>query len=139
MPASADDRQTESVAEAVAGLPRQFRLRVRMIKLFRKPGCFMKIRSFASVLAGCVALGAFHSGFAQETISGTIGGGTPSAELIRANVNHVALNISGLLKFKFQAVTSDGKAGVPYVMNFCIGPAKNPCGLSTDIVCSPPV
>jgi hypothetical protein len=38
------------------------------------------------------------------------------------------------LKFKFSAPLPNAKAPVPYTLNFCIGPASNPCGLPTDFV-----
>jgi hypothetical protein len=39
-----------------------------------------------------------------------------------------------LVKLKFSAPLPDSEAHVDYALNFCIGPAKNPCGLPTSFV-----
>ncbi len=94
----------------------------------------MRAKNWVCGFAVCAALGPFHHAFAQETITGNVGGGTPSAVVIGTNVNNVKLAMSGLLKLKLHAVTTNAQAGVRYDMSFCVGPERNPCGLPTDIV-----
>ena len=64
------------------------------------------------------------------TLNGTIpSGGTPVV-IIEANGEN---GPGGILKFKFSAP----QAGA-YALGFCIGPATNPCGTSSDYVVNVP-
>jgi hypothetical protein len=98
----------------------------------------MNTKRLGVILAGCIALGAFKTALAEETITGNVGGGEPSVTVIPANALHLPMSFSGLLRFKLRAVSTDAQAHVPYVMNFCVGPASNPCGLSTSIIYAVP-
>ncbi|MGA2483844.1 MAG: hypothetical protein ABSF92_12095 [Candidatus Acidiferrales bacterium] len=68
--------------------------------------------------------------FAAITLTGTLPGGTTPIVLIQPNKQ---TGTSGVLKFKFSAP----KAG-NYALDFCIGPATNPCGLPTSFVVNVP-
>ena len=92
----------------------------------------MKI-TLKATLAIAVAL-ALSFLFAREayafiTFNGTIPAGTTPVVILQANNQPGA---AGVLKFKFSAPAHD--AGVAYALNFCIGPASNPCGLPTSYV-----
>jgi hypothetical protein len=60
------------------------------------------------------------------TLNGTIRSGTTPIVILEANEEHGS---GGPLKFKFSAP----EAGA-YALNFCIGPASNPCGLPSSCV-----
>jgi hypothetical protein len=60
------------------------------------------------------------------TLNGTIPPGNTPVTILEANGEHGA---GGPVKFKFSAP----QAGA-YALNFCIGAASNPCGLSTSYV-----
>lgn len=60
------------------------------------------------------------------TLNGTIPPGTAPVVILEANGEN---GPGGPVKFKFSAP----QAGA-YALNFCIGPASNPCGLSTSYV-----
>jgi hypothetical protein len=64
------------------------------------------------------------------TLNGTIPASSSPLVIIEANGEG---GPGGILKFKFSAP----QAGA-YTMNFCIGPASNPCGTSTDYVVTVP-
>ena len=64
------------------------------------------------------------------TLNGTIPPGETPVVIIEANGEH---GPGGILKFKFSAP----QAGA-YALNFCIGPASNPCGTSSDYVVNVP-
>src|SRR5277367_2273813 len=64
------------------------------------------------------------------TLNGTIPSGSTPMVVIEANGES---GPGGILKFKFSAP----KAGA-YGMNFCIGPASNPCGTASDYVVTVP-
>jgi len=65
------------------------------------------------------------------TLTGTIPpGGTPVV-ILEANPE---IGPGCPLKFKFSAPLPDSKVPVPYALNFCIGPAVNPCGESVSFV-----
>jgi hypothetical protein len=98
----------------------------------------MKRMYLRAVLVGCIAIGAIGTALAQETITGNVGGGEASVTVIPANALNLPMSFSGLLKFKLRAVSTNAQAHVPYAMNFCVGPASNPCGLSTSIVYTVP-
>jgi hypothetical protein len=66
------------------------------------------------------------------TLNGTIPGTTPATPVVIIQANG-ELGTSGPLKFKFSAP----EVGA-YALNFCIGPASNPCGLSTSYVVTVP-
>jgi hypothetical protein len=100
--------------------------------------CNMKTKYLRIILAGCIALGAFKVALAEETITGNVGGDTPQVTVIPANVLNLPMSFSGLLRFKLRAVSTSAQAHTPYTMNFCVGPASNPCGLSTSIVYTVP-
>jgi len=62
------------------------------------------------------------------TLNGTIPPGRTPVVIIQANGEK---GPRGILKFKFSAP----QAGA-YELGFCIGPASNPCGTSSDYVVS---
>jgi hypothetical protein len=64
------------------------------------------------------------------TLNGTVPSSATPTVIIQANGE---TGPGGTLKFKFSAP----QAGA-YVMAFCIGPAANPCGASSDYVVSVP-
>ena len=64
------------------------------------------------------------------TLNGTIPASARQVTIIEANGES---GPGGILKFKFSAPQSGA-----YTMNFCIGPASNPCGTSSDYVVSVP-
>ncbi len=64
------------------------------------------------------------------SLSGTIPSSPNPLVIIQANGEK---GPGGILKFKFSAP----QAGA-YTMNFCIGPASNPCGTSSDYVVTVP-
>ena len=97
--------------------------------------------SLVRILVGCAALGLSHGAFAQLQLAGTVPVGArgsnggiviviPSTQL----ANRTNYTVSGLLKFKFRAPTPASVTRVAYTVNFCVGPATNPCGGSTSIV-----
>ena len=68
--------------------------------------------------------------YATITLNGTIPSSSRPLVIIQQNNQTGA---TGVIKFKFSAP----KEGL-YSMNFCIGPASNPCGLETDYVVTVP-
>jgi hypothetical protein len=62
------------------------------------------------------------------TLNGIIPATVPPTEVVIIQANG-ELGTSGPLKFKFSA-----PAAGAYSLNFCIGPASNPCGLTTSYV-----
>jgi hypothetical protein len=64
------------------------------------------------------------------TLNGTIPSSRSPLVIIQANGEK---GPGGILKFKFSAP----QAGA-YTMNFCIGPASNPCGTLSDFVVTVP-
>ena len=66
------------------------------------------------------------------TLNGTIPGTTPPQAVVIIEANGGS-GPGGILKFKFSAP----QAGA-YALNFCIGPASNPCGTTSDYVVSVP-
>jgi hypothetical protein len=67
------------------------------------------------------------------TLTGTIPATTPPTAVVILEANpHISSGCP--LKFKFSAPLPDSEAPVPYALNFCIGPATNPCGLPTSFV-----
>jgi hypothetical protein len=64
------------------------------------------------------------------TLNGTVPSSATPTVIIQANGE---AGPGGILKFKF----SVPQAGA-YSMNFCIGPASNPCGTSSDFVVTVP-
>jgi hypothetical protein len=64
------------------------------------------------------------------TLNGTIPSSRNPLVIIEANGE---AGPGGILKFKFSAP----QAGA-YTMNFCIGPASNPCGTDSDYVVTVP-
>ncbi len=67
--------------------------------------------------------------FAEITLKGMVPVGKAGLVILQAH-NHGAT--TDTLKFKFSAPSFN--AGVRYALNFCIGPATNPCGLPTSYV-----
>lgn len=95
------------------------------------------------VLVGCAAVGLSQGALAQLHITGKAPVGAagsnggivvvlPSTQTA-GNTNYT---VSGLLKFKFRAPTTASVTHVPYTLGFCVGPAANPCGLTSSIVVS---
>ena len=68
--------------------------------------------------------------FAAITVTGTIPTGGRPVVVIPANGQ---TGTAGVLKFQFSAPTAGA-----YTMNFCIGPAANPCGMRDSFVVSVP-
>ena len=64
------------------------------------------------------------------TLNGTVPSSSTPTTVIQANGE---TGPGGILKFKFSAP----QAGA-YTMNFCIGPASNPCGTTSDYVVTVP-
>ena len=60
------------------------------------------------------------------TLNGVVHGGGTGQVILQA---HKLSGGTGTLKFKFSAPTFN--AGTPYVLDFCIGPAANPCQSAT--------
>jgi hypothetical protein len=60
------------------------------------------------------------------TLNGVVHSGGTGLVILQA---HTLSAGSGILKFKFSAPTFN--AGTPYVLDFCIGPAANPCQSAT--------
>ncbi len=73
-----------------------------------------------------IALATIQPAFAEISLKGDVPVGQQGLVIIQANNQKTA---SGVLKFKFSAPTAGA-----YAFNFCIGPATNPCGLSTSYV-----
>src|ERR1700686_3065906 len=67
--------------------------------------------------------------FAYITLNGMVPVGQAGLVILQA---HKQSGATDTLKFKFSAPSFN--AGVKYVINFCIGPATNPCGLPTSYV-----
>jgi hypothetical protein len=67
-----------------------------------------------------------QAAFAAITLNGTVPVGQAGLVVIQANKQPKS---SGVLKFKFSAPTAGA-----YALNFCIGPASNPCGSQTSYV-----
>src|SRR5208283_569428 len=63
------------------------------------------------------------------SLSGMVAVGKAGLVIVQ---EHKLSGTIGTLKFKFSAPASN--AGVKYALNFCIGPAKNPCGSRTSYV-----
>lgn len=64
------------------------------------------------------------------TLNGTVPSSATPLVILQANGE---VGPGGILKFKFSAP----QAGA-YELGFCIGPASNPCGLSTSFVVNVP-
>jgi len=63
------------------------------------------------------------------TLNGMVPVGKAGLVILQANK---ASGATCTLKFKFSAPAFN--AGVKYALNFCIGPATNPCGLPSSFV-----
>jgi hypothetical protein len=86
---------------------------------------------WSSKIASILALGfVIQPAFAQITLKGTIPSSAKPLVIIQPNNES---KTSGVIKFKFSAPTAGA-----YTMNFCIGPASNPCGTSSDYVVTVP-
>jgi len=97
--------------------------------------------SLLRTLVGCAAVGLSHDAFAQLHMTGTVPvgarGGNGGIVIVIPSTqpgNRTNSPISGLLKFKFRAPTPASVTRVAYTVNFCVGPATNPCGGATSIV-----
>jgi hypothetical protein len=60
--------------------------------------------------------------YAYITLNGVVHFGGTGLVILQA---HKLSGGTGVVKFKFSAPTFN--AGTPYVLNFCVGPAANPC------------
>jgi len=67
-----------------------------------------------------------QTAFAAITLTGTVPTTRAGIVIIQANKQP---KVSGVLKFKFSAPTAGA-----YSLNFCIGPAANPCGTRNSYV-----
>lgn len=70
---------------------------------------------------------------AYITLNGMVPVGKAGVVILQA---HKQTGTTDTLKFKFTAPTFN--AGVKYALDFCIGPATNPCGLPTSYVVNVP-
>ena len=84
----------------------------------------------ANLVALCLLAAQAGVAFASITLDGTVPTGRNGLVIIQQN-NQSAT--TGIIKFKFSAPTAGS-----YTMNFCIGPAANPCGSATSYVVSVP-
>jgi hypothetical protein len=66
------------------------------------------------------------------TLNGTIPSSSTPLVIIQANGEN---GPGGILKFKFSAPAPQPGG---YALSFCIGPASNPCGTSSDYVVNVP-
>jgi len=89
-----------------------------------------------AILSGVVACAVTAPAFGFEQLNGTIPAGTKPVVIIQANKQSGA-TATGVLKFKFSAPAVN--AGVPYAIDFCIGPESNPCGLPSSYVVNVPM
>jgi hypothetical protein len=71
--------------------------------------------------------------YAYITLNGMVPVGTAGIVILQANNQ---TGTTDTLKFKFSAPSFN--AGVKYVLNFCIGPASNPCGQASSYVVAVP-
>jgi len=72
--------------------------------------------------------------FGYITLNGMVPVGRAGLVILQAH--KLDASPSDTLKFKFSAPAFN--AGVAYTLNFCIGPASNPCGLPTSYVVTVP-
>lgn len=70
---------------------------------------------------------------AYITLNGMVSVGKAGVVILQA---HKQAGTTDTLKFKFTAPSFN--AGVKYALDFCIGPATNPCGLPTSYVVNVP-
>jgi hypothetical protein len=87
-------------------------------------------KSAAWLLTLGAALFGPATSFAAITLDGTVPVSSTGLVLIQANHQTGA---TGVLKFKFSAPEKGA-----YTMGFCIGPASNPCGMSSSYVVQVP-
>jgi hypothetical protein len=74
---------------------------------------------------------------ADITLDGTIPPGTTTGTSVVVIKAHHQPGATDSIRFKFSAPKVD--AGVAYVLSFCVGPATNPCGLSSDYTVDVPM
>ena len=86
----------------------------------------------ATALAFVLPLIPVQLAYASISLQGTIPAGTTPVVILQANHQTGA---TGVVKFKFSA-PAPRPGG--YALSFCIGPASNPCGLSTSYVVNVP-
>jgi len=92
-------------------------------------------KTLSIIAVGLVLLAILvQEAFAAITLSGKVPLGSAGLVILQANKMSATTDT---LKFKFSAPAFN--AGVPYTLNFCIGPASNPCGLATSYVVVVPV
>lgn len=94
--------------------------------------------SFKALIAATIALALLTwcvpEARAYITLNGIVPVGRNGVVILQAH--KLSGTTSDTLKFKFTAPSFN--AGVPYALNFCIGPATNPCGLPTSYVVNVP-
>jgi len=87
-------------------------------------------KTFSVIAVGLVLLAILvQAAFASISLSGMVPVGKAGLVILQANKMSATTDT---LRFKFSAPAFN--AGVKYALNFCIGPASNPCGLPTSYV-----
>lgn len=95
-----------------------------------KIGIRARIAMLAALATAMIGVPAAH---AYITLNGMVPTGRNGMVILQANKQS---GTTDTLKFKFTAPSAN--AGVGYALDFCIGPASNPCGLPSSYVVSVP-
>jgi hypothetical protein len=91
-------------------------------------------KTFSIIAVGLVLLAILvQEAFAAIRLSGMVPVGKAGLVILQANKMSATTDT---LRFKFSAPAFN--AGVAYALDFCIGPASNPCGLPTSYVVNVP-